>query len=276
LPDNMSQGIGKVSDKDVSKMLVAQTHIGSRNLDPSMERYVFKRRPDGVHVLNLQKTWEKINLAARVIVAIENPADVCIVSSAPYAQRGLLKFAKYTGATPIAGRYTPGTFTNQSQNSFSEPRLLIVTDPRVDHLALKDSSYMNVPTIAFCNTDSPLNYVDIAVPCNNVGANSLGLMLWMLCREVLFLRNRPGSSRPTGWDVMPDLFFYRDVEEQEKDETRKRANQGNEGNDNQTSAPEGANDFQVGQWEADQPSDVPTGKKQNWNSEVIPSWTPQG
>lgn len=99
-----------------------------------MERYVFKRRADGVHVLNLQKTWEKIVLAARAIVAVENPADVVILSSAPYAQRGILKFARYTGITAVAGRYTPGTFTNHLQPTFQEPRLLIVTDPRVDHL----------------------------------------------------------------------------------------------------------------------------------------------
>lgn len=45
----------------------------------------------------------------------------------------MLKFAKFTGASPVAGRFTPGTFTNQIQKAFREPRLLIVTDPRVDH-----------------------------------------------------------------------------------------------------------------------------------------------
>ncbi|EFH48992.1 hypothetical protein ARALYDRAFT_352427 [Arabidopsis lyrata subsp. lyrata] len=42
-----------------------------------------------------------------------------------YGQRAVLKFAQYTGANAIAGRHTPGTFTNQMQTSFSEPRLLI-------------------------------------------------------------------------------------------------------------------------------------------------------
>jgi len=53
--------------------------------------------------------------AARAIAAIENPADVCVISARPYGQRAVLKFASYTGATPIAGRFTPGTFTNQIQ-----------------------------------------------------------------------------------------------------------------------------------------------------------------
>ena len=60
------------------------------------------------------------------------------------------------GATPIAGRFTPGTFTNQIQAAFREPRLLVVTDPRADHQPLTEVSYVNLPTIALCNTDSPL------------------------------------------------------------------------------------------------------------------------
>lgn len=57
-------------------------------------------------------------LAARAIAAIENPADVCVVSARPYAQRALLKFAAHTGATPIFGRFTPGCLTNQIQAQF--------------------------------------------------------------------------------------------------------------------------------------------------------------
>ena len=72
---------------------------------------------EGTYIINLRKTWEKILLAARAIVAIENPADVCVISARPYGQRAVLKFAHYIGATPIAGRFTPGTFTNQIQVS---------------------------------------------------------------------------------------------------------------------------------------------------------------
>jgi len=87
----------------------------------------------GIYIINLGKTWEKLQLAARVIVAIENPQDIIVQSARPYGQRAVLKFAQYTGANAIAGRHTPGTFTNQMQVSFSEPRLLILTDPRTDH-----------------------------------------------------------------------------------------------------------------------------------------------
>jgi len=205
-----------LQESDVKMMLAAEVHLGTRNLDAQMARYLWRRRQDGIFLLNLGKTWEKLTLAARVTVAIENPKDVILVSARPWGQRAVFKFAQYTGASYIGGRYTPGTFTNQYSKKFLEPRLLIVTDPRTDHQPILEASYVNIPVIAFADTDCPLVHVDIAIPCNNKGKHSVALMYWLLAREVL--RMKAQIARGSPWSVMVDLFMQREEEPAKEEE----------------------------------------------------------
>lgn len=206
----------KLKENDVEKFLAVNTHIGSTNLNHQMEQYVYARKKNGVHIIDLNKTWEKLVLAARIIAAVDNPADVYAVSTRISSQRAMLKFSSHTGASVIAGRFTSGTFTNQQQPVFKEPRLIIIADPRTDHQAISEGAYSNIPVIAFANTDSPLQWVDVVIPCNNKSIQSIGLMWWLLAREILRLKSK--ISRDSPWEVMPDLYFYRTPRDLKKQE----------------------------------------------------------
>jgi small subunit ribosomal protein SAe len=258
-----AKGIMSLQDEDLTKILVAMAHLGSQNLDYQMNQYVFKRKSNGVCLFNIRKMWEKIVLAARAIVAIENPADVCVISARQIGQRAVLKFARYTGATPIAGRFTPGSFTNQIQQAFKEPRLIIVTDPVADHQPIKEASYVNIPVIAFVTSDNPLRFIDIAIPCNNRGTASIGLMLWFLAREVLRIRGTLPRTEP--WDVMPDLFFYRDQEEAAKEEPQAVAEVQDQFDTNQ-------NQPDSGDWATDAPTNIGAGVQLTSGYQAADEW----
>ena len=203
-----------LTEADARLLLAAQAHIGSKNFQKRNEQYLAATRPDGVSVIRFDSTWQKIQLAARIIAAVPNPADVVAVSARTYGQRAVLKYAAHTGATALGGRFTPGDFTNQLTKSFKEPRLIIVTDPRTDSQAIREASYVNIPVIALADLDSPVEYVDVAIPCNNKSKHSIGLIWWLLAREVLRIRGTI-PDRETAWSVMPDLYFYRDPQEAE-------------------------------------------------------------
>lgn len=209
----------RMTEGDMQKMLAAHVHLGTKNCSNAMNKYVYGRTKDGIHVMDLHMTWEKLILAARILVAVENPQDIMVCSHRLFGQRAVFKFAQNIGCNFMGGRFIPGTFTNQIQAKYQQPRVLVVTDPRTDHQAIDEARLANIPVIAFCDTDAPLNNVDVVIPSNNRGKNAIAMMYWLLAREIL--RMRGTVARTVEWETKVDLFLYRDPDEAAKVEEKK-------------------------------------------------------
>ena len=164
--------------------LKAGIHIGTKFRTKYMEQFIYKTRPDGLSVLNLQKIDERIKIAAQLLSKYD-PKDILIVSRRENGWKAVKAFMKATGAKGFAGRYPPGILTNPELNSYMEPKIILVTDSWPDRNAIMDAIKVGIPVIALCDTNNQANYIDLVVPLNNKGKKALGLFFWILAREYL-------------------------------------------------------------------------------------------
>merc|ERR1712048_1063551 len=206
-------------EKDLLRLIHSQCHLGNTNYHRSMERFVNHVTPEGVPVFKVEQTYNKIKLAARLIAGQPNLEDVIVVSSRDLGQRAVIKFATFTGAMATSNaRWTPCVLTNYNTRQFKEPRLMVVVDTYADRKAIIEASYMNIPVIALTNSDSSLQFIDVAIPCNNKVTESISMIFWLLVREVRILNGQ--LRKDEEWDVYVDLFYYKTVEDQEKQEIK--------------------------------------------------------
>ena len=168
----------------LDKYLAAGLHIGTQQKTKDMERYIYRVRADGLYVLDVRKTNDRIVAAGKFLAKFE-PEDVLVVSTRQYGQAPVKKFGQVTGAKTIPGRFIPGTLTNPNYAKFIEPKVLVVTDPRSDSQAIIEARQIGIPVVALCDTENLLGNVDIVVPVNNKGRKAIALVYWLLARQTL-------------------------------------------------------------------------------------------
>ncbi len=164
--------------------LKAGIHIGTKFKTKYMEQFIYKTRPDGLSVLNLQKINERLQLAINLISNYA-PEDIVVVSRRENAWKPAKMFGKVTGAKVYAGRYPPGILTNPNLENFVEAKVLIATDSWPDRNAIRDALNIGIPIIALCDTNNQTNNIDLVVPCNNKGKKSLGLIFYIFAKEYM-------------------------------------------------------------------------------------------
>lgn len=162
-------------------------HIGTKFRTKYMEKFIYKTRPDGLSVLNLQRIDERLAIMAQFLSRYE-AEKILVVSRRENGWKPIRKMAELTGVKIFAGRYPPGILTNPNLETFMEVDVLVVTDSWPDKNAVKDAMKIGIPVVALCDTNNQANNIDLVVPCNNKGKKSLGLLFYILTREFMKLK----------------------------------------------------------------------------------------
>ncbi len=192
-------------------MLSAGVHIGTRMRTKDMEPFIYRVRSDGLFVLDVKKTDERIRVAAKFLARFE-PSKIAAVAGRLYGHSPIEKFCEVVGATPIVGRFIPGMLSNPLYPNRIEPSVIIVSDPKADVQAVKEASSIGIPIIALCSTDNDFSFVDLVIPTNNKGRRALAVIYWLLTRQILRERG----------EIPPDGDISQSIEDFEIKLTRER------------------------------------------------------
>ena len=183
--------------------LTSGVHIGTQQKSADMMQFVFKVRTDGLYVMDIRQTDQRLRVAARFLSRYD-PDKILIVSARQYGQKPAKLFAKAIGARIFAGRFVPGTMTNPNLSVYVEPSVLLVTDPAADQQALREAISIGVPIVGLCDANNETRNVDLVIPTNNKGRKALATVYWLLTRETLKAR----GDIKTNEEFAPKLDDY--------------------------------------------------------------------
>ena len=181
----------KEKQESGSKMMVSEetymtsgVHIGTRQKTSDIKDFIYKVRNDGLYIIDVKKTDERIKKAAKFLAKYD-PSKILVVSVRQYGQKPVKKLGEFTGMQRLEGRFRPGTLTNPNSKDFFEPETILLTDPLADIQALKEAKNIGIPVVALCDTNNETRYIDFVIPTNNKGRRALALIYWLLTREIL-------------------------------------------------------------------------------------------
>lgn len=207
-----SNKIKRPSPKIVTALLQCSCHLGGIQANIQMKDYIFGCRPeDRINVIDVQKMWDKMVLAARLFLSIKDTKSIVVVSNKDFGRKAVLKFCEATGATPVTGRFIPGGFSNFEIKNVREPRLLIAADAFSDQQTIGEAAKAKAPVIAFCNTDNSLSYVDIAIAMNNRSPSALGAGFYLFAKIINHIKR--GDEIDDNLRNGIESYIYRDANE---------------------------------------------------------------
>lgn len=173
--------------------MTSGVHIGTRQKTADIKEFIYKVRNDGLYIIDVKKTNERIKAAAKFLSKYD-PSKILAVSVRQYGQKPVRKLGEGTGIQVLDGRFQPGTLTNPNAKTFLEPEIILLTDPLADIQALHEAKNIGIPVLALCDTNNETKYIDYVIPTNNKGRRALALIYWLLARAILLERGKIKSD----------------------------------------------------------------------------------
>tara|TARA_Y100000034_G_scaffold135854_1_gene209460 strand:+ start:181 stop:1041 length:861 start_codon:yes stop_codon:yes gene_type:complete len=157
-------------------------HLGTKVITPHMRKFVYKRRADGLAVINTVAIDEKLREAIDFLIKYE-PEQIYLCCKREAGWDAAKKFAEATGILTFTKKYPPGVTTNLELEDFFEKEMTLICDPWMDKNALLDTYRLKKPVISLCDTNNFIQKITKIIPCNNKAKKSIGCMLYILSRE---------------------------------------------------------------------------------------------
>jgi small subunit ribosomal protein S2 len=191
----------QVESQDIKKKILSTgIRVGTTVKTTFMQPFITKASPEGLYMIDLDKTLTRIKTAAKFTTRID--ADkILVCSGREYAITPIERFCELTGTKKMLGRFMPGSLTNPSLPFYTEPKLVIISDPQVDSQAIIEATNAGIPVIGISNTDNITSMIDVVIPANNRGRKSLATVFWLLAREILIERKQLGENDPMKYEI---------------------------------------------------------------------------
>ena len=196
------------------KVLSTGIRVGTAVKTKFMRQYITESSPEGLYMLDIDMTLSRIKTAAKFVSRMDIKR-VIVCSGREYAGTPIEKFCECTGAEMMLRRFMPGTLTNQSLPFYTEPQLLIISDPQVDSQAVTEATNAGIPVIGVANTDNLTSQLDLVIPANNRGRKSLATVYWLLAREILIQKGELTEDQDMKYEIDDFETKIKDIEEDE-------------------------------------------------------------
>lgn len=197
---------------DIKKMVLSTgIRVGTQVKTKFMIPFITKASPEGLYMLDLDITLEKIKTAAKFINRVGTD-KLIVCSGRQYANTPIEKFCEMLDTKKLLGRFLPGTLTNPSLPYYIEPKLVLISDPQVDEQAMIEATNAGIPIIGIANTDNITSKLDVVIPANNRGRKALATVYWLLVRQILIERGELKENDPMKYEI--DDFETKITEEE--------------------------------------------------------------